>query len=111
MCDNVCTNKVNGVECDDQGLTFDKLCDGCKTYWRRAAFLANKSPEQWLKQNQKDVGAMDPNACLTEMLDLANRTLPLNLIETARLQELVNAMDNWMTKGGFLPQKWGKFRK
>lgn len=52
---------------------------------------------------------MDPNACLDEM-----RTLAESLAESddpdpcdvERLAYLVQSLDQWITKGGFLPAAW-----
>jgi hypothetical protein len=65
---------------------------------------------------------MDPDANLTEQLDLAADLLRLHesrygtdegtppteaeLIDAARLAELVQALDAWLTGGGCLPQRW-----
>ena len=62
---------------------------------------------------------MDPNANLTEQLRLARRimaqwdrsddeTADCESIATnaARLAYLVVSLDEWRTKGGFLPQRW-----
>lgn len=58
---------------------------------------------------------MDPNANLREMLELARhmascgRTEDIcgsNEHEPSRLAELVEALDGWITKGGFLPDRW-----
>jgi hypothetical protein len=56
---------------------------------------------------------MDPNANLKEQLEQVQLLLygePLSaddLVEVAgRLAELVEALDGWLSKGGFLPGKW-----
>lgn len=56
---------------------------------------------------------MDPNATLKEILEIAERMISVDdrdageLIEDSlQLVELVMALDEWMTKGGFLPEKW-----
>lgn len=55
---------------------------------------------------------MDPNANLAEQKRIARRLLALDrpLVEIAadasRLAELVEALDEWITKGGFLPSAW-----
>ena len=59
---------------------------------------------------------MDPNACLTELLQLAAEGIrrsdideaSLNADKTDRMCELVQALDGWLSKGGFLPQAWGE---
>lgn len=55
---------------------------------------------------------MDPNANLREQLslaqDIASGNEHLNFIrKSERLAELVIALDEWLTKGGFLPDRWG----
>lgn len=57
---------------------------------------------------------MDPNATLTEMLDLSERITtasdndkPIDEIDAVRLAELVTAMNEWMQRGGFCPTRWG----
>jgi hypothetical protein len=56
---------------------------------------------------------MDPNANLKEQLEQVQLLLygkPLlqdDYVEVAgRLAELVEALDGWLSKGGFLPGKW-----
>lgn len=55
---------------------------------------------------------MDPNANLEEQLRLAQRMLDVydrhndNGADGARLAELVEALDAWLAKGGFLPERW-----
>ena len=62
---------------------------------------------------------MDPDANLTEQLDLANmdwtgkesdELTPDEIDELhvahIRLCELVEALDRWIVKGGFLPTRW-----
>lgn len=56
---------------------------------------------------------MDPNANLEEMLKLAKRLLEEEdtrsiVHDSNRLSELVLAMDEWMSRGGFPPKKWEK---
>lgn len=53
---------------------------------------------------------MDPNANLEEMLSLARAQLEYGFADADRLAELVLAMDEWMSKGGFPPKKWEKGR-
>ena len=57
---------------------------------------------------------MDPNATLTEMLDLSERITavsdsdkPVDEADAVRLAELVTAMNEWMQRGGFCPTRWG----
>lgn len=61
---------------------------------------------------------MDPDACLEEMLKLAKSLQDMDpdpdsissmrsgLEGASRLAELVQALDGWLSKGGFLPKKW-----
>jgi hypothetical protein len=62
---------------------------------------------------------MDPDANLKDQLTLAQRLLrnleaePMVSAEEAdvmRLAELVLALDEWIRKGGFLPERWRMFR-
>lgn len=58
---------------------------------------------------------MDPNAALDELLTLLDRTstlsemhLPPRVLthDMRRIIELVEALDSWLTYGGFLPDRW-----
>lgn len=54
---------------------------------------------------------MDPNANLEELRELAQNTLADDSADdlpekAAHLAELFVALDEWLTKGGFLPQAW-----
>lgn len=56
---------------------------------------------------------MDPNANLKEQLDLANGIMKVwddgaypAPEDAARLSELVVALDEWIRKGGILPEHW-----
>jgi hypothetical protein len=52
---------------------------------------------------------MDPNAALTGIREVVAKTYTedgANPDDTARLCELVEALDDWLTKGGFLPDAW-----
>jgi hypothetical protein len=59
---------------------------------------------------------MDPNATLKEMLDitrtlltahdLAAHDLSLTTAWSLALAEHVEALDNWLRAGGFLPRRW-----
>jgi hypothetical protein len=55
---------------------------------------------------------MDPNANLKEMREIAKTILSGEEYDTGydavRLAELVEALDEWITKGGFLPEAWSK---
>lgn len=50
---------------------------------------------------------MDPNANLKEQRELAKKILEENNREDVdRLAELVLALDEWLSKGGFPPTDW-----
>jgi len=51
---------------------------------------------------------MDPNANLKEMRMLVQTHLnaPLDGFDVERLVELVEALDEWISKGGALPRAW-----
>ena len=58
---------------------------------------------------------MDPNANLEEQLRLARQFIEradrgraerFHSGDTLRLAELVQALDEWIVKGGFLPARW-----
>lgn len=63
---------------------------------------------------------MDPNATLEEMRRVADGFADgdfeaeggdtLKVAKGERLAELVQALDDWMTKGGFAPKDWQKGR-
>lgn len=52
---------------------------------------------------------MDPDANLREQRDLLRsyrRKNRLTALEAGRLVELVDALDGWISNGGFLPEAW-----
>lgn len=61
---------------------------------------------------------MDPDANLKEQLSLIRRFLDLEVnkltgpemgslvYDACRLAELVEALDGWITRGGFVPERW-----
>jgi len=57
---------------------------------------------------------MDPNATLKEILHLAVAVAEADtfsevcIADAQRLAELVIDLDHWISKGGFLPDLWGK---
>ena len=58
---------------------------------------------------------MDPDVCLKEMLEIAAKFLTgrIHLADeeqAMRLAELVEALDGWILKEGFLPQRWTSAR-
>ncbi len=59
---------------------------------------------------------MDPDAALAEMRDISKaltEAKDLNsdsLTDAARLAELVMGLDEWILRGGYLPEDWRKGR-
>jgi hypothetical protein len=56
---------------------------------------------------------MDPDATLAQIRELMATHHTHNDLgeeETAQLVELIDALDEWMTKGGFLPTDWNARR-
>jgi hypothetical protein len=56
---------------------------------------------------------MDPDAALAQIRELiADQQThnELNDTDTDRLVELIDSLDEWMTKGGFLPTEWSALR-
>ena len=50
---------------------------------------------------------MDPDACLDEIRSILAENDSADLWQSAdRLAELVDALDDWITKGGWLPDDW-----
>lgn len=52
---------------------------------------------------------MDPNATLAalrELVEVTNDGDPGGSARVARFAELVEALDGWLTNGGFLPEEW-----
>jgi hypothetical protein len=58
---------------------------------------------------------MDPNATLNDLLALAAEVLdnpdnlgnmPDDTDTLVEMSELVQALDGWISSGGFLPEKW-----
>lgn len=49
---------------------------------------------------------MDPNANLAELRELASAQLNGGQTDPDRMAELVEALDEWITRGGFLPADW-----
>lgn len=54
---------------------------------------------------------MDPDANLKEQLDLArsiqkSQDMVEASMDALRLAELVEALDEWVRRGGFLPERW-----
>lgn len=53
---------------------------------------------------------MDPNACLSEIRELGNQIHNGDMRESVieDYANAVDALDEWITKGGFLPVGWNK---
>jgi hypothetical protein len=56
---------------------------------------------------------MDPDANLREQLQLVKKIMravdkdkPVELDDVDRLVDLVDALDGWLSHGGFLPRRW-----
>lgn len=52
---------------------------------------------------------MDINANLAELRTLVSENIDREFVsdhDTARMMELFNGMDEWLSKGGFLPSAW-----
>ena len=51
---------------------------------------------------------MDPNATLKELLYLLNNPTPddYDCEDYTRFLELFEALDEWLSSGGFLPDNW-----
>lgn len=53
---------------------------------------------------------MDPNANLKRQLEIAKQILneTVDVDDVSLLAELVVSLDEWITCGGFLPERWRK---
>jgi hypothetical protein len=59
---------------------------------------------------------MDPNACLKEIRQIIANAREMEedgedgdlLYDQDRFLDLVEALDSWISKGGFLPKDWKK---
>lgn len=49
---------------------------------------------------------MDPQATLDELRRIALEHLESDDSDLARMAELVEALDGWLSTGGFLPRDW-----
>jgi len=49
---------------------------------------------------------MDPNACLKEIRELVKAIWREESIDLDHLATLVEGLDRWIAKGGFLPTAW-----
>lgn len=49
---------------------------------------------------------MDPTANLYELREILNAPGALDADAVARVRELFDALDNWIGRGGFLPDDW-----
>lgn len=55
---------------------------------------------------------MDPTANLKEQLEIVKRINAGKgtIHDLGRLAELIEALDQWLRNGGFLPRQWGERR-
>jgi hypothetical protein len=56
---------------------------------------------------------MDPDAALAQIRELVAKQQTDNELsdgDTAELVELVDSLDEWLTKGSFLPTEWNALR-
>jgi hypothetical protein len=57
---------------------------------------------------------MDPDATLAQIRNLIiqhqTSAEEMSTSDAAELVELVDSLDEWMTKGGFLPTEWNALR-
>jgi hypothetical protein len=57
---------------------------------------------------------MDPDATLTQIRNLIiqhqTSAEEMSTSDAAELVELVDSLDEWMSKGGFLPTEWSALR-
>jgi hypothetical protein len=54
---------------------------------------------------------MDPNATLTKLRDYAVIVLlndDIESTEAVEIAEAIEALDGWLSKGGFLPSDWDR---
>jgi hypothetical protein len=58
---------------------------------------------------------MDPNACLNEIRQIIANAREMEedgeddlIFDQDRFLDLVEALDGWISKGGFLPKDWKK---
>lgn len=49
---------------------------------------------------------MDPDAALTELRDLTREPDTHDEHQMSRTVELITALDQWLSAGGFLPAAW-----
>jgi len=54
---------------------------------------------------------MDPDETLKRALEIASTGVDSDEADLAALSELVIALDAWMRRAGFLPQRWQEGRK
>jgi hypothetical protein len=61
----------------------------------------------WHEQEKMEKSLMDPDALLERIRGMSKELKEFPLMETFRdLVEAIDDLDNWITKGGFLPQDW-----
>lgn len=49
---------------------------------------------------------MDPNTTLEELRELAREWFDSDNDHAAQASDLFNALDGWLSRGGFLPKAW-----
>jgi len=49
---------------------------------------------------------VDPDVALKELRELTNKGMDLSDDEIERVVELFQGLDNWVSKGGYLPKEW-----
>ena len=50
---------------------------------------------------------MDPNACLARIREIIEKgSHPLDHQDAEDLAENIDALDGWLSRGGFLPVEW-----
>jgi hypothetical protein len=49
---------------------------------------------------------MDPDKTLQELRELATSSDRGSEARSERFSELINALDDWLSTGGFLPEAW-----
>ena len=51
---------------------------------------------------------MDPNAALTEIREITARATAGKSFDADKLAELVDGLDQWLSRGGFRPDAWNR---
>ena len=53
---------------------------------------------------------MDPNETLATLRNLSRETMLGNSVDYMDLAEAFQALDSWLSNGGFLPKVWENYR-